>query len=390
MMCRSSSLFACVIASAAVSMANADYRIVLRGNAEPVTAVGFSASLRGVEARPSGTLVPWDMVRAIEDLNGVPTSEATALDFLSAGEDLWRARIRIDRGDELLAQSMLAKHWDRFRLADGPSTSLVAEGMLRCALATGDIRAAVEPWLVCLRLGSAGDPSRFPQLAPVIDDTTGLLPALSPFVPASSRADLAAACDTLASAAGAPTSLPAEVAARIARMVRATDGAALASATAAADNAAPAVRALALLEVILAAPDERACARAVTQFEQTFQDAPAFLTAWKLAARGAQSARMARTAKGNSTPAQLNAQLEAAALAMLAVPASGFDHAGLVELYALEEAHALLRESGDAVSAQQVATLRDEVKRELELKNTTSATKPANAKSAGAGTARTN
>ncbi len=365
--------FVVVVASGLNAFARADFTILLRGNEQAVTATSVSSSLRGIEARPAGTVIPWDMVRAVEVSTGVDSNDAALNELLATGKDLWRARIRIERGDEALAQPLLVKHWERFRLNDGPTTALVAEGMLRCALASGDIRGAVEPWLVCLRIGSAGEPSRFSQLPLVMDDATGLLPALSPFVPAAKRADLAAACVAVNVSPAGTAGMPQEVAARIARMVAATDGVAIQLMPLSAD-AAPAVRALGLLEAILVAADARACTRATAEFDRAFAEQPAYLTAWKLAAVGTQEARIARASKptqatGSPASADHNRALERAALALLAVPASGLDHSGLVDLYAFEEAESLLRESGDTASALQVAALREERLRELEPKN---------------------
>ncbi len=377
-------LIAAVTAASLAASAHADFLITLRGNATPVTATSVSSSLRGVLARPSDTLIPWDMVRSVELTSGGASSDAALAEFLATGKDLWRARTRLERDDNALAQPLFAKHWERFRQSDGPTAALVAEGMLRCALATGDFRGAVEPWLACLRLGSTGEPTRFPLLPPVLDDATGLLPALSPFVPAAKRADLAAACAAVNSGnAGANSSataganpvlqgsVPQEVAMRIARMIRATDGSTIETSAIPAKDAPPAVRALGLLEQILAASDARACDRAIAEFDRAFAEPPAYLGAWKLAAIGTHAARAARSKTlATSATAEERAEhsraLESAALAMLAVAASGLDHSGLVELYAFDEAVALLRESGDDASAAQVAALADERRRELD------------------------
>ena len=79
--------------------------------------------------------------------------------------------------------------------------------------------------------------------------------------------------------------------------------------------------------------------------------------------------QQAATAAAHVNPIAFFRALERAALALLAVPASGLDHSGLVDLYAFEEAESLLRESGDTASALQVAALREERLRELEPKN---------------------
>ncbi|MFM7261754.1 MAG: hypothetical protein ACKO3W_14245 [bacterium] len=337
---------------------------MLRGNAEPVTGIGAVAALRGLEVQQGGTkaslVIPWDMVRSVEGATIVGLDSE-----LAVGQDLWRARIRVERGDEALAESLLTKHWERYRLQDGPTTAVVAEGLLRCALARRDLRAAVEPWFVCLRIGSSGEPSRFPDMPGVLDDTTGLLPELSPFLPSARRGELgeslAAAAKSSASSgsAGTPATagVAAECATRLARMLAATEpSATIVASTDPGRDAAPSVRALGLIEAILTASDRRTADRAVAEFERILPDPPGYLTAWKLAAAGAQAARLARAVGGDGR----GRALEEAALALLAVPASGLDKTGLVDAYALEEAVALLKDAGDQVSSTQVEAILDE------------------------------
>jgi hypothetical protein len=364
-----------MVVLAAVPRAFAEVTVILRGNAEPVTGIGAVAALRGLEVQQGGVqqggarasvVVPWDMVRSVEG-----ATIAGLEGELAVGQDLWRARIRVERGDEALAEPLLLKHWDRYRLQDGPTTAVVAEGLLRCALARGDLRASVEPWFVCLRIGSNGEPSRYPELAGVLDDTTGLLPEASPFLPSSRRNELAEALAAIGRSAGSSAAASAagvagDCAARLARMLAATEaGASIVAASDPGRDAAPSVRALGLIETILTAPDRRSADRAVAEFERILPDPPGYLAAWKLAAAGAQAARSARALEGEPRARALEGEpraraLESAALALLAVPASGLDKSGLVDAYALEEAVALLKEAGDQVSAAQVATILEE------------------------------
>jgi hypothetical protein len=343
----------------------ADITVILRGGAEPVKGLSAVAALRGLEVQQgtakAAVTIPWDMVRDVEGAT-IPGLESE----LAIGQDLWRARIRVERGDEALAEPLFTKHWERYRSQDGPTTAVIAEGLLRCALAKNDLRAAVEPWSVCLRIGSNGEPSRYPDLPGILDDTTGLLPELSPFLPTSTRPDLADALrDAAKSMSAAQAGVASEATARLARILAATErDAKPAPAAEVSRDAAPAVRALSLIEAILSAPDARAAAKAVAEFERILPDAPAYLSAWKFAAAGTHAARMARATTGDSR----NRALEEAALAFLAVPASGLDKTGLVDAYALEEAVALLKESGDNVSAAQVATILDEKVRDARLR----------------------
>lgn len=347
---------AAFIAALAASAARADVVVELRGGNAPVRAAAATADLAGLTLRlvepgkgERREVVPWDFVRAVAG------DASVGGDFLELGEDLWRARIRVERGDAPFARALVARHWERLRGASGPTGALAAEVLLRCALEDLDLRAAAEPWLVVLRHRASGEPTRFPELAPVIDEATGLLPELSPFVPGDRRDDLAGALDA---ARGAGGDGPARVAAGLARIMRWTTASAPAGPSAApARDAAPAERVLSLLEAIVAAPDARDRTKALVEFDRAFPEVPAFLGAWRLAASGAQAARLARAATGDDDRRIL---LERAALELLAVPASGLDKTGLVDAYALEEAESLLREAGDGESAAQLAALRAE------------------------------
>lgn len=349
----------------APTQALADISVILRGGVEPVRGLNAIAALRGLEVQQgtskAAVIIPWDMVRDVEGatISGLESE-------LAIGQDLWRGRIRVERGDEALAEPLFVKHWDRFRLQDGPTTAVIAEGLLRCALAKNELRAAVEPWFVCLRIGSNGEPSRYSDLPGVLDDTTGLLPELSPFLPASIRTDLAGALrDAATSMSAAQAGVANEATTRLSRILAASERDAKPTPVAELSrDAAPAVRALGLIEAIVSAPDARAAAKAVAEFERILPDAPAYLSAWKFAAAGTHAARMARATTGDAR----NRALEEAALAFLAVPASGLDKTGLVDAYALEEAVALLKESGDNVSAAQVATILEEKVRDARLR----------------------
>ena len=381
--------FALLILSMSAAPARADVEVDLRQGGGSVRADSATGDLGGLTVRGPqlwsdegalseryrGAVLPWDMVREVRgDSAGIG-------DFLAIGEDLWRARIRIERGDEALAQPILAKHWARFRDAEGPTAALAAEGLLRVALANGDIRAAAEPWLACLRHRSAGIASRFPGLPAAFDADNGLLPVLSPFMPESRRADLIAASD--AARASGEAGDVARLVVRIARGEVATAAGEAAGATKPSDaaksdgtksdgtksdgtksdgtrTAPPSVRALSLLADISGAADARVLERAVGAFDRAFDEPPSYLAAWRLAAIGTCRARLARALPADAARASA---LGRAALDLLAVPAAGLDASGLVDAYALEEAGRLLREAGDAASASQLDALaREKVK----------------------------
>ena len=361
-------LFVSALASMTAATTFASTTVILRGTAQPIVAESVFGDSHGLEIHTvaagsargvaeKGEVIPWDMVRAVEGQSG-----GTGLaEFLEIGEDLWRARIRIERGDAALAQAELAKHWSRFRDADGPTAALVAEGLLRCALSAGDLRAAADPWLACLRHRGMGIASRFPTLPPAIDASNGLLPELSPFMPASRRAELIGACES-AKASGESG----EVARSIVRIAKGMHDQAHDSAHDPAHDPAressPALRALGLLEDIASAADVRSLDKAVGSFDRAFEEPPSYLSAWRIAAIGTCRARIARTAPvvAGAAASDRAGALGRAALEFLAVPASGLDRTGLVDAYALEEAASLLRESGDESSAAQLAALAEQ------------------------------
>ena len=361
-------LFVSALASMTAATTFASTTVILRGTAQPIVAESVFGDSHGLEIHTvaagsargvaeKGEVIPWDMVRAVEGQSG-----GTGLaEFLEIGEDLWRARIRIERGDAALAQAELAKHWTRFRDADGPTAALVAEGLLRCALSAGDLRAAADPWLACLRHRGMGIASRFPTLPPAIDASNGLLPELSPFMPASRRAELIGACES-AKASGESG----EVARSIVRIAKGMHDQAHDPAHDPAHDSAgessPALRALGLLEDIASAADVRSLDKAVGSFDRAFEEPPSYLSAWRIAAIGTCRARIARTAPvvAGAAASDRAGALGRAALEFLAVPASGLDRTGLVDAYALEEAASLLRESGDESSAAQLAALAEQ------------------------------
>ncbi|MFZ9880436.1 MAG: hypothetical protein ACO3QC_03435 [Phycisphaerales bacterium] len=161
----------------------ADVRVDLRANAGEIVGAAATADLRGIELRgvrgdaggAAERVVPWDMVRAV-DGSVASAAGADLPTMLEVATELWRARTRVERGDMELARPLFRAQWPRFARAEGPTAALVAEGALRCAVAAGELDAALEPWLECLRHRAAGEATRFPTLDPALDPETGLLP----------------------------------------------------------------------------------------------------------------------------------------------------------------------------------------------------------------------
>ena len=142
---RSAGALCCVVATMVCVPAGtvrADVEVDLRRGGGSVRADSATGDLGGLTVRGPqlwsdegplseryrGAVLPWDLVREVRG------DSAGMGDFLAIGEDLWRARIRIERGDEALAQPILAKHWTRFRDAEGPTAALVAERLLATPL----------------------------------------------------------------------------------------------------------------------------------------------------------------------------------------------------------------------------------------------------------------
>jgi hypothetical protein len=366
-----SALAAVAFACAAASSTYAQVAIALRGGEADLNAVSAEASVRGLEivvATGRGTtrseVLPWDRVRSVT----LATGRHPAFDYLATAEELWRARIRVARGDTRLAAPILAKHWITYRDLDGATAQLVAEGWLRCALADGDSANVIDAWIACMRHQAAGAETRFLELPALLDASTGLLPTLSPFAPSGIRASVIARCDAaIARSSGSQSSTRVDAATTLQRFTRLARAADLTAALNAAPESAPsnggksaasqAARVLEALEAIATAVDARALDRATAEFDRAFAEPKPFLAAWRLAAIGAGKARLARAA---AEPDRV-AALAAAALELLAVPASRLDPAGVVDAYAVESAAILMREAGDAQTAEQLERLLAEM-----------------------------
>lgn len=179
-----------------------------RNDLEPiaVTPVGVVARAPGGDAA-SRRLISWDLVRSVRGAS-VPDADK----FLQAADDAWRARTRLERGDWPAAEPLLENLHEALSGEPGPTTQLVAEGLLRCRLARGARVGAIWPWLVAARCAEvraeseAVGPSWIggsPDLPAVVDAATGLVPSLPPMWIAGAAIESASASEEWA-AAGAP------------------------------------------------------------------------------------------------------------------------------------------------------------------------------------------
>ncbi len=133
----------------------------------------------GLHVERSGRpdVIGWHRVRAV---SGVAAAEAAP--FLELGKAAWRAIGRLDRGDAFGAEPLFESLFERYRGVPGPTSAVVAEGLMRCRLRRDARAAALSAWL-SLYENLAGSPASRPRWgldSPAIDPDTLLAPALPP------------------------------------------------------------------------------------------------------------------------------------------------------------------------------------------------------------------
>lgn len=266
-----------------------EVRLERRGGLPELAGTLRSMDERGVllESRRLGErLIPWDRIRRLQGV-----SDPRLDQWLEDGTRIWRARIRIGRGDPLSAEPLLEPLFERFAGRTDELALVVAEGLLRCRIARGANDLAVVPMLETIRMRDAGVvSSAFASLPPVIDEGRGLVPTVPPAWHAA--ADRGALATRLHQAlrrleAGLPPEGAAETA-RTAAARRAADIATWYLAAARADEAGP-VRppsigtdddpGLRLLAEVLLGPDALADAEAEAEADASPPDPRAILEA---------------------------------------------------------------------------------------------------------------
>lgn len=173
----------------------------------------------------SKRVVGWDRVLRVE---GEHAGEAAAM--LGAAEELWRVRVRVERGDWPGAESLLAGLWPSIRDQSGPSAVVGLDAALRCRLARGARAGAIGAWLELMgayeRSGAVSSgvgaavvvrPSAWVGGVigglPALDLRTGLTPSLPPmWVGEPSMAAAAAAGEWMHAPLSAKASLVSELA----------------------------------------------------------------------------------------------------------------------------------------------------------------------------------
>ncbi|MFY7895408.1 MAG: hypothetical protein ACOVP8_04180 [Phycisphaerales bacterium] len=190
-------MLSATLASAAGSAhgQTANASLVLRDGATPpamlvreVTADGV-VLVDGENESAATQLVTWDRIASVKG-NWSERAEP----YRVMATDLWRARVRLERGDALGAEALLEKHLDAFVGRRGPLAARVWSGVLRCRVSRQAQSAAVVAWAGVVRAGEgevtfagrtkAGDELRNTA---IIDGGTGLAPQLAPiFLPTPS------------------------------------------------------------------------------------------------------------------------------------------------------------------------------------------------------------
>ncbi len=184
---------------AAACAASAQTRVYLRGQTDPLPGTVVRMDAGGIAMAPAeeGTtrIISWDRVRSVQpDGKGVPQIPGA---FAELADGLFRARSRLERGDIDMAAAAAERLYTKATTFDGPSGALLAECVLRVRLARGAQAAGIEPWLHMVaarprvaggtRVGATGASATAATwvggtvaLSPVIDEASGLCPALPP------------------------------------------------------------------------------------------------------------------------------------------------------------------------------------------------------------------
>lgn len=176
-----------IAAAVAAALTGTIGQVSLRGTEPAPAGVVIAVTADGVTVRGEATgdtMIGWDRIR---EVGGDFADDAQP--FLGVAERLWRARIRIERGDIFSAEPLLEEPFEFYEGRGGPTAAMVAEALLRARLRRGAQIAAVRPWIAMLSareqgvsgtVVAHGDWAMLVGLGDVIDSATGLAPALPP------------------------------------------------------------------------------------------------------------------------------------------------------------------------------------------------------------------
>src|ERR1043165_1581706 len=127
---------------------------------------------------PQPDFIRWDLVRDVVMEHRDPALEK----YREDAANLWRARTRLERHDEAMAEPLFEQLFGKYRARTHETALLVAEGLLRCRLARGANESAVIPALETARLRRAlpNASKVFSTLPAVLEPRTSLCPWLPP------------------------------------------------------------------------------------------------------------------------------------------------------------------------------------------------------------------
>ena len=341
---RSSSLRTLVLSVAATlgsiaQVALAEVHVERRGGLpalDGAAAIVEESGLRIKGADGVDQFARWDEVRTVSGTTAPGNIDAQ----LKFGESVWRARTRLLRDDVELAEPLFREAWSALRTRKGDLGQLIAEGLLRCALARGDNVAAIEPWMTLVEARSAGggaNATPFNTLPPVLDAGTMFSSEISPFTSPELATRVAAALESAVKDGGTSVIW----APRFARILRRAPQHAAPSASPSTSE-----KLLITLEEILLASDARDRRKLSEGFLAIAKqvgggDAPPYLLAWRSMAIGrALVSQPDRAAQEEGT------------LELLSVAAT--EGSSALGRLALLEAAGACRAYGDAKSAKSI------------------------------------
>jgi hypothetical protein len=177
---RTSLLFGAAILTFAQAVEGATLH--LRGGQPAISGERIDMDPSGVRVSKAGVIsnVAWDQVQSVSER---PLNDRERA-LLATAEDVWRARSRVQRGDFALALPLFERHFPGLRGTNSETGLIVAEGLLRCRLATGresDRIKAIPAAIEVARLRRAKiSTDRYNRLGAVLDEATFLCPQLAP------------------------------------------------------------------------------------------------------------------------------------------------------------------------------------------------------------------
>ncbi|MEM0983184.1 MAG: hypothetical protein AAGI17_04445 [Planctomycetota bacterium] len=136
-------------------------------------------SLQGPIADPAQGPIAWDRVRTVIG----PLADEFEQRYKIEARDVWRAASRLERGDTAGAEPLFERLFEIYSDGVGPTSALIAEGLMRCRLGRGAVAPAIEAWTALL--SACGNDTveasrdRY-EMRAILDPETGLVPTLSP------------------------------------------------------------------------------------------------------------------------------------------------------------------------------------------------------------------